>query len=116
MTVAETFEMMPTLFHPEAAKNVNKTIQWNITGEQAGTWAIKIANQTCELIPGGVEKADLTMSLKDTDWLAVAEGKLDPMQAFLRGKVKASGDVMFAMRVSALFPLKNANPHLENTR
>jgi putative sterol carrier protein len=36
----------------------------------------------------------------------VAEGKLDPMQAFLRGKVKASGDVMFAMRVSALFPLK----------
>jgi putative sterol carrier protein len=106
MTVSETFEMMLTLFNPQAAKGVNKTIQWNISGEQAGKWAVKIANQTCELIPGGVENADLTMSLKDIDWLAVADGKLDPTQAFIRGKVKASGDVMFAMRVSALFPLK----------
>jgi len=49
-TVAETFETMKTLFNPAAAAGLNKTMQWNISGEEAGKWAFKIANQTCELI------------------------------------------------------------------
>ena len=106
MTFPETFETMLTLFNPDAAKGVNKTIQWIITGGQAGKWAVRIAKGRCELIPGGVEHADLTMTIKDTDWLAVAEGKLDPMMAFVLRKVKTSGDTMLAMRVSAFFPLK----------
>jgi putative sterol carrier protein len=106
MNVAESFELLPTLFDPTAAKGLIKTIQWNITGEQASVWAVKIANQTCELIPGGIERADLTMTIKDTDWLAIANGTLDAMMAFVLRKVKTSGDTMLAMRVSALFPLK----------
>lgn len=108
MNVAESFEMLPTLFDPTAAKGLNKTIQWNVTGEQAGVWAVRIANQACELVPGGAERADLTMTIKDTDWLAVADGTLDPMMAFVLRKVKTSGDTMLAMRVSALFPLKRS--------
>jgi putative sterol carrier protein len=106
MTVAETFETMQTLFNPAAAGNMNKTIQWDISGDEAGKWAFKIANQTCELIRGGVEKPDLTMSMSDKDWLAIAEGKLDPMNAFMTGKVKAAGDVMLAMRIPNIFPTK----------
>ncbi len=104
MTVAETFETMKTLFNPSAAAGMNKTIQWNISGEDAGQWAFKIAEQTCELIEGGVEKADLTMSMSDKDWIAIAEGKLDPMNAFMMGKVKTQGDVMLAMRIQQIFP------------
>ncbi len=106
MTVAETFETMQTLFNPAAAGKMNKTIQWDISGDEAGKWAFKIANQTCELIRGGVEKPDLTMSMSDKDWLAIAEGKLDPMNAFMTGKVKAAGDVMLAMRIPNIFPVK----------
>jgi putative sterol carrier protein len=104
MTVAETFEAMQTLFNPSAAAGLNKTIQWNISGEQAGQWAFKIANQTCELIQGGVEKPDLAMAMSDQDWLAIAEGRLDPMNAFMTGKVKATGDLSLAMRLPQLFP------------
>jgi putative sterol carrier protein len=104
MTVAETFEEMQKLFNPAAAAGMNKTYQWNITGEQAGKWALRIANQTCEVIPGGVEKPDLTMTMSDKDWLAIAEGKLDPMNAFMTGKVKTAGDMMLAMRLPQLFP------------
>ncbi len=104
MTVAETFEAMKTLFNPSAAAGLNKTIQWDINGEEAGKWAVKIANQTCEVIAGGVEKPDLTLSMSDKDWLAIAEGKLDAMNAFLTGKVKAAGDISLAMRVNTIFP------------
>ncbi len=106
MTVAETFETMKTLFNPTAAAGMNKTIQWNISGDEAGKWAFKIADQTCELIEGGVEKADLTMSMSDKDWVAIAEGTLDPMNAFMMGKVKTQGDVMLAMRIQQIFPTK----------
>jgi putative sterol carrier protein len=104
MTVAETFETMQTLFNPAAAAGLNTTIQWDISGEQAGKWAFKFADQTSQLIPGGVEKPDLTMMMSDKDWLAIAEGKLDPMNAFVTGKVKTAGNVMLAMRLPQLFP------------
>ncbi len=104
MTVAETFDAMQGLFNPAAATGLNKTIQWNISGEQAGVWAFKIANQTCEMIQGGVEKPDLTMSMSDKDWIDIAEGRLNPMNAFMAGKVKTAGDISLAMRVAQIFP------------
>jgi putative sterol carrier protein len=107
MTVAESFAIMAdNLFNPAAAGSMNKTLQWNVTGEEAGKYALKIANGTCELIPGGVEKADITFTVADTDWLAVAEGKLDAMTAFASGKLKLAGDMMLAMKVQQLFPIK----------
>jgi len=46
------------------------------------------------------------MSMSDKDWIAITEGKLDPMQAFMAGKVKTAGDVMLAMRLNNIFPRK----------
>src|SRR5215475_5498640 len=106
MTIEETFKTLQEHFNPQAASGLNKTIQLNISGEEAGKWAVKIANQTCELIPGGVEKPDLTLSLVDKDWIAITEGKLDAMNAYMTGKLKATGDIMLAMRISNLFHLK----------
>src|SRR5690348_12719426 len=106
MTVAETFETMKTLFNSAAAAGMNQIIQWNISGDEAGKWAFKIADQTCELIPGGVEKPDLTMIMSDKDWLAITEGRLDPMNAFMTGKVKTAGDMMLAMRLPQIFQVQ----------
>jgi putative sterol carrier protein len=106
MTVAESFETMVAIFNPAAAGSLNKTLQWNVTGDEAGKYALKIANGTCELINGGVEKADITLTVADKDWLAVADGKLDAMNAFTTGKLKLAGDLMLAMKVTQLFPIK----------
>jgi putative sterol carrier protein len=106
MIVAETFEAMPAIFNPAAAAGLNKTFQWNVTGEEAGNWALKVENQTCTVVPGGVEKPDITFTVSDKDWLAISEGKLDPMNAFMTGKLKVSGDMMLAMKVPNLFPTR----------
>ena len=106
MTVAESFETMVGLFNPAAAGSMNKTLQWNVTGEEAGKYALKVANGTCELITGGVEKPDITFTVADKDWLAIADGKLDAMSAFTTGKLKLAGDMMLAMKVQQLFPVK----------
>ncbi len=106
MTVDEAIKRLQEQFNPEAAADLNKTIQFNITGEEAGKWAMKIADQTCELIPGGVEKPDLTLSLADKDWIAISEGKLDAMSAYMTGKLKTTGDIMLAMRIPNIFALR----------
>lgn len=105
MTIAEAFDTMVNIFNPAAAGSMSKTFQWNITGEEAGVYALKIANGTCELIKGGVEKPDITITVADKNWLAIAEGELNPMNAFTSGKVKIAGDMMLAMKLQQLFPV-----------
>jgi len=106
MTIAELFEQMPSVFNPAAAAGMNKTFQWNITGDEAGVWAFKINNGQGEVIPGGVEKPDVTFTISDKDWLAITEGKLDGMNAFMTGKLKVSGDMILAMKLQNLFPTR----------
>lgn len=107
MTVAELFENMPDRFNPEAAAGITKTIQWNITGDETGVWAFQIVNGVGQLIPGGVEKPDTTFTTSGKDWIAIAEGKLDSMKAFMSGRLKVKGDMMLAMKVPQFFPLQH---------
>lgn len=106
MTITETFERMQKIFNPGAAAYLNKVIQWHISGENGGQWALHIHDQICDLIPGGVEKPDISFQISDTNWLDMAAGKLNSMQAFATGKLKVTGDMMLAMRMSNIFPVK----------
>jgi putative sterol carrier protein len=106
MTVAELFEMMPDRFNSAAAVGINKTLQWNITGDEPGVWAFQIADGVGQLIPGGVEKPDATFTTSSKVWLDIAQGKLDSVKAFMTGKLKVSGDLPLAMKVPQFFPVK----------
>jgi putative sterol carrier protein len=106
MTMAELFEAMPARLNTAAAAKVNKTVQWNITGDDPGVWAIHINDGAARLIPDGVEKPDVTFTVTNNDWLTIAEGKLNPMNAFMTGKLKIAGDMGLAMKVPQLLPLE----------
>jgi putative sterol carrier protein len=103
-TVAEIFEAMPKIFNSAAAAGLTKSFQWNITGEEAGVWAFNVVNGVGELVPGGVEKPDVTFTVSDKDWIALTEGKLDAQSAFFSGQLKIAGDMGLALRVPQLFP------------
>jgi putative sterol carrier protein len=103
-TVAEIFEAMPNVFNSAAAAGMTKSYQWNITGEEAGIWAFKIVNGVGEIVPGGVEKPDVTFTVSDKDWIALTEGKLDAQSAFFSGQLKIAGDMGLALRFPQLFP------------
>lgn len=105
MTMNEIFESLPDRLNPSAAKGMNKTLQWNITGEDTGVWAFQIDNGIGHLIPGGVEQPDITFTISDNDWAAITEGRQDAMKAFMAGKLKVDGNMMLAMKVPQLFPV-----------
>jgi putative sterol carrier protein len=46
--------------------------------------------------------ADATVSISWDDFIALSEGKLDGMMAFMQGKLKIAGDMMIAQKLPAL--------------
>ena len=46
--------------------------------------------------------ADTVVSMSWDDFMAMSEGKLDPMMAFMQGKLKVAGDMMIAQKLAPL--------------
>lgn len=46
--------------------------------------------------------ADATVSIGWDDFIALSEGRLDPMMAFMQGKLKIAGDMMIAQKLAPL--------------
>lgn len=46
--------------------------------------------------------ADATVSISWDDFIALSTGQLDPMMAFMQGKLKIAGDMMIAQKLAPL--------------
>lgn len=104
-SVTEIFEKMPGAFNAAAAAGVNMVFQFHITGGQAGEWNVVVKDGTCEVNQGVAASPTVSLTMADEDWIAMCNGQLDGMTAFMSGKLKADGDIMAAQRIPSLFPL-----------
>ena len=102
-TVKETFDAMAGKFRPDKAAGVNATIQYDITGDQGGTWNAVIKDGICTVTPGAAATPSLTLSMSSQDWLDMVGGKLSGQMAFMSGKLKLKGDMGLAMKIGGLF-------------
>ena len=48
-------------------------------------------------------KPDVTITIGDDEFVLLASGKLNPMQAFMQGKLKATGKIMLAQKLGDIF-------------
>lgn len=102
-TVKETFDLMPSRFRPDKAAGVNATIQYDIAGDQGGTWHAVIKDGTCAVNAGAAATPTLTLSMSSQDWLDMLAGKLSGQMAFMSGKLKLKGDMGLAMKIGSMF-------------
>ena len=102
-TVKETFDAMASRFRPEKAAGVNAVIQYDITGDQGGTWNAAIKDSTCKVTQGAATNPNLTLTMSSQDWLDMTGGKLAGQVAFMTGKLKLKGDMGLAMKVGSIF-------------
>ncbi|KAG7391473.1 hypothetical protein PHYBOEH_006663 [Phytophthora boehmeriae] len=82
------------------AKKVKGIIQFDITG--AGKWNLDLKSATPALTEGA-KKADVTIIVADEDFVAIALGKLNAQQAFMKGKLKLKGNMTLAMKLPVVF-------------
>ena len=102
-SVKEVFDKASDAFNPNAAQGMNAIFQYDITGDDGGTWHVTIKDGTCQVQEGSHDSPTVTMTMSSETWLALVNNELNGIQAFMSGKLKVSGDIMLAQRIPELF-------------
>lgn len=102
-TLAELFAAMPERFNAEAAGDMNATVVFDLTGESSGTWHVKVADGEVTVHEGSIADPTSTIMMDGEDYKAMVTGELNPVTAFMTGKVKVEGDLNTVMQFQTLF-------------
>ena len=98
---------MSTVLSADVVKSIGCVFQWNITGKDgkvAAQWTTDLKNGAGSIYTGPAKpKADCTLTLGDETFVGLTDNSVDPMKAFMSGKLKISGNVMLAQKLQALF-------------
>jgi len=97
MTIRELFTAMPQYANASAIQGIEKTIQFKLTGQDAGNYYLTIQNGEATVDEGEAEKPDATIDSPSDLWIKVATGKENGAVAFMKGKFKATGDLSLLM-------------------
>ena len=92
-------------FRPEKAEGVDAVIQYRLTGEEAGDYIITLKGGKCTVAEGIAENPTMTLTADARDFGDVLLGKANGMQYFMQGKLKLSGDLNLAMKLTEFFKM-----------
>src|SRR6267378_1949670 len=97
-------EALPKYLIPEKAGSTKATIVFDLSGEHAGKWWVKIHDGAAESGKGDPpEDANLTLQADAADWVKIMTGAMDGTSAFMPGKLKIKGDMGLAIQMQTLF-------------
>ncbi|XP_067007857.2 peroxisomal multifunctional enzyme type 2 [Anabrus simplex] len=88
----------------DKVKKINGVFLYYITqnGKVAATWTVDLKKgKLYQGEPQGT-KADCTLTMDDKDMVEVAEGRLNPQVAFMKGKLKIKGNIMLSQKLRDL--------------
>ncbi len=99
VTPAQIFEEIGNRLkgNPEKAKTINAVYQFNITGDQGGTWTVDCT--AAESKAGAAANPGCTITIGDKDFVDLVQGKLNGQMAFMSGKLKVAGNMALAMKL-----------------
>lgn len=102
-SIQTLMEKVVRAFQPEKAAGVDVQVQFHLAGSQGGDWVATIRDQRLSVEPGTISDPTLEFSADTQDVLDVYMGKLDPVQAYMQGKVLFKGDMGLVMRLVGIF-------------
>ena len=103
MTVQEIIENMPARLNAEKAKGLDICLGWSLSGDEACDYTVTIANGEASFSDGISDDAAATLKMDSADFIALQSGQLNPMTAFMSGKIKIEGDMGTVMKMQGIF-------------
>jgi hypothetical protein len=96
----------PATFRAEKAIGGSALIQYTVTGDIGGSWVMEIKNNTCQVLPGRMDKPEIEVTVAADDLITMALARSSPftgkMARSLEWLVKESKREDFAAKVTGM--------------
>uniref|UniRef100_A0A0K8TN42 Hydroxysteroid dehydrogenase-like protein 2 n=1 Tax=Tabanus bromius TaxID=304241 RepID=A0A0K8TN42_TABBR len=101
--VPALFSKIESLLNVELVNKTKSVYQFNILGQEKGTWFLDLRNGEGSCGSGvATSKADAVLTMDSKHFMDMFMGKLKPTAAFMTGKLKITGDLQKAMKLEKL--------------
>lgn len=100
--VTHTFDAMVRRFNPQKMEGLNAIVQFDLSGDAGGLYWLKITETKAETGQGAVDSPNMTLKASAEDWVSMTRGDLNPMNAFMSGKIKVQGDMGLAFKLQSM--------------
>ncbi|HMC05639.1 MAG TPA: SCP2 sterol-binding domain-containing protein [Actinomycetota bacterium] len=103
-TLDRLFTLMVEAFDPEQAAGQSAATQWEVSaGGETFTYHVIIDAGTCRAGTGPVPSPRITLAQGLSDFIRFMAGQTNAVTAFMTGKMKVTGDVMFGPTLESFF-------------
>ncbi|MCK6577974.1 MAG: SCP2 sterol-binding domain-containing protein [Anaerolineae bacterium] len=100
--IAGIFNGILQRFDAAKAEGLNAVVQFDLSGDNGGAYWMKIADGKMEVGSGASENPKMTVRASADDFASMISGAINPMQAFMMGKIKIQGDTGLALKLMPL--------------
>lgn len=87
---------------PEPIGGMKVVYQYDITGDDTGTFQLFISDGTARVVEGMEGTPDCTLKLSDKNFKKMIMGKLNGTAAFMTGKLKIQGSMGLALKLEGI--------------
>jgi putative sterol carrier protein len=101
--VQAAVEALPSGFLAEKAGTLKALAQLDLTGENSGQWVLDVADGRCQVREEAASQPDVTLTMDGDDFVALFNSQLDPVQAFMAGKITVKGNLGLVMQLLGSF-------------
>ncbi|HEY1690651.1 MAG TPA: SCP2 sterol-binding domain-containing protein [Polyangiaceae bacterium] len=103
-SIKEYFDTLPERFVATAARGVKATYQFELAGDGGGTYHVKVDDGTMQVAEGPADAPNTTIKMAAGDYVQMVNGKMSGTMAFMKGKLKVTGNVMLAQKMNSFLP------------
>jgi putative sterol carrier protein len=96
------FDGMGGRFQADKAGDINMTIQFELSGDGGGQWYAEIKDGSMKVEQGSAASPSATLRMDADDFAGMSRGDVNPMMAFMSGKIKVEGDLSSVMKFQSL--------------
>ncbi|HZK18967.1 MAG TPA: SCP2 sterol-binding domain-containing protein [Clostridia bacterium] len=95
-------EFKERIANPSSMAGTTAIFQFILEGEEGGNYYVAFTDGAGELNEGLAENSDVVLTASTKDFIALKDGKLSPIMAFMGGKIKIKGDMALAMKLQGM--------------